>query len=34
MAADAGGPTKEYFYSAIESLFNVDPIVKCKKCKM
>lgn len=26
MAADAGGPTKEYFYSAIESLFNVDPI--------
>ena len=26
MAADAGGPKKEYFYSAIESLFKVDPI--------
>ena len=26
LAADAGGPTKEYFYSAIESLFKVDPI--------
>lgn len=26
MAADAGGPTKEYFYTAIESLFKVDPI--------
>ena len=26
MAADVGGPTKEYFYSAIESLFKVDPV--------
>lgn len=26
LEADAGGPTKEYFYSAIESLFKVDPI--------
>ena len=31
MAADAGGPTKEYFYSAIESLFNVDPIFGVSK---